>query len=111
MKSINPATYRECCIPKAPEQAQADWEAFCQAVYELRVKHRIPDVYLLARVLVQYEEGGEGVAHTRAHFGDELNAEQMTAWAFGYEQAQRQERIASVAMEAAKTLRHERNRK
>lgn len=110
MESIKPATYRECSVPKPPEQAQADWDAFCNAVYELRVKYRIPDVYLLARVLVQYEEGREGVAHTRAHFGDELNAEQMTAWAFGYEQAQRQERIARVALEASRAVRHGKNR-
>ena len=111
MEAIAPATYRELSVPKPPEQAQQDWEAFCNAVYELRVRHRIPDLYLVARVLVQYEEGGEGVAHTRAHFGDELQAEQMVAWAFGYEQAERQQRIASVALEASRAIRHPKTRK
>jgi len=111
METQSPTTYRECNVPKPPEQAQADWEAFCNAVYDLRVKHRIPDVYMLARMAIQYEEGGEGQAMTRAHFGDDLYAEPMTAWAFGYEQAQRQERIASLALEAAKALRHGKDRR
>lgn len=110
MESHNPDIYRECCAPKPPEQAQADWEAFCQEVYGLRVKHRIPDLYLLARMVLQYEEG-EGQAVTRAHFGDELQAEQMAAWGLGYEQSQRQERIASMILDAGKALRHWKNRR
>jgi hypothetical protein len=110
MEAQNPACYRECSAPKPPEQAQQDWEAFCQAVYDLRVKHRIPDLYLVARMVLQYEEG-EGQALTRAHFGDELQAEQMVAWALGYEQCQRQERIASVILDAGKALRAGKNRR
>ena len=110
MEAQNPANYRECSAPKPPEQAQADWEAFCQAVYDLRVKHRIPDLYLLARFVLQYQEG-EGQAMTRAHFGDELQAEPMIAWAFGYEQAQRQQRIAELARGSGDAMRHGKNRK
>ena len=109
MESQNPEIYRECCTPKPPEQAQTDWDAFCQAVYELRVKHRIPDIDLLARMVIQYEEG-EGQAMTHAHFGDELQAEPMIAWAFGYEQSQRQERITSLLQNASKSMRHGKNR-
>ena len=104
MESQNPEIYRECCTPKPPEQAQADWEAFCQAVYELRVKHQIPDLCLVARMVLQYPEG-EGQAMTIAHFGDELQAEPMTAWAFGHEQAERQQRIARVVLDATKAMR------
>ena len=110
MESQNPEIYRKCCTTKPPEQAQTDWEAFCQEVYELRVKHQIPDLCLVARMVLQYPEG-EGQAMTIAHFGDELQAEPMTAWAFGHEQSQRQERIASLVLDASKMLRHGKNRR
>jgi hypothetical protein len=102
MNRNDPKVYREMCLPKTVEQANADWTAFAGELYELRVKHRIADVYVIARMPIQYDDGDEAPQNVSAHFGDVLNREPMTAWAVGFESANRQAMIREVIADAAK---------
>lgn len=108
MNSSDAATYRECSGPKTPEQAQQDWEAFCEECYELRRKYRIADLYLVGQHAILYEDGAEGMVNGAAHFGDQTKREAIAAWALGFESAQRQADIARVMADASKGIKHKR---
>jgi hypothetical protein len=106
-----PATYREMNQPFAgPEAAEAAVNGFYRELYDLRVKHRLADVYVAIRVPVDYGDS-EGVVHAGAHIGDPFLAEAMTAWAFGYEQSQRQERTAEILSDSIKAVSKLKSRK
>jgi hypothetical protein len=102
MKSSDPQIYRLCQEPKSEEQCDADWKAFADAVYEARVKHRIPDVLVVAKLLVAYPDGQEGVGYTRMICGSQLEAEPMASWALGNAAAERCELITKLAADARK---------
>jgi len=111
MKVSEPQTYRECSQPKTPEQAQQDWEAFCEECYELRCRYRIADLYLVGQHSIQYEYG-DGVVNGTAHFGDPIKRESLAAWALGFESSQRQAAIAKTIKNAADDVgcvRHQRH--
>lgn len=93
----NPAQYRDLCQPCASlDAADAAWEAFFAEVYELRCKHRIPDVHMVVRQWVRVGEE-EGVVVAHGHYGDPLQGEVMLAQALGDETARRAEVTARVA--------------
>lgn len=102
MKPFDPATYRECNQPKSPAQAEQDWEAFTKELYDLRLKHQIPELYLVATHRLVYDDGEEGIVNGVAHFGDQTNRERTAAWAFGFESANRQRMIAQMVNEGNK---------
>lgn len=101
MKSSDAAAYRECSGPKTPEQAQQDWEAFCEECYELRRRYRIADLYLVGQHAILYQDGDEGLVNGAAHFGDQTKREAIAAWALGFESSQRQAAIAKTLKDAA----------
>lgn len=101
---LNPDNYYELSKPfetqeSASEAIQAFWEEF----YELRNKHRMADAYVIVRVLVKEV----GPVMTTLHAGDSLMGEQMTAWAFGREGADRQAAISKIVERAGAISRNQ----
>lgn len=89
------ANYRELCEPfLTVGDADLAVSGFFAELQELRKKWRLADVYSIIRVAVADADGG--IAMTTTHLGDSMFAESMTAWAFGQEQARRQEAIARL---------------
>lgn len=98
----SPENYHEVSKPfESVEAAAKAIDDFFEEFYELRNKHRISDVYAIARVLTP---DGERTARMMA--GNEYYAETLTAWAFGFEQSQRQERIWRIIDETTKATKH-----
>jgi hypothetical protein len=91
----NPDNYRKLCEPfesmAAVEKAiTAFWEEF----YELRNKHKIPDVLVVWRVPAYDAEGEEGIVTSKLYCGNSDHAEGMAAMAYGQCAVERQERTA-----------------
>jgi hypothetical protein len=74
------------------EAAVAAIDGFWKEFYELRNKWRLPDVYVIFRLVI-----GDGETMTALSAGCSLYNEPMTAWAYGYEQAEREAAIAKLA--------------
>lgn len=104
MKANDPSTWLACQEPKTPQQAEADWAAFCEEVYAARVRHKIPAVYLVGRL---HTVDGESVAvnHGRLMCGDDLLALTLAALAFGYESSAHKAMIQQLAGGTAKPAR------
>ncbi len=100
----NPDNYRELSKPFATEaEADAAVEGFWKELYELRNKYKIPDIYLILRMGVVGADGVEGMCHSTMQAGSPSYAESMTAWAFGCEQAKREEIIAKLVHQGVKS--------
>lgn len=94
--------YAELSKPfESVEAAEKALNDFWNEFYELRNKYKIPDVYSIVRF-----ETPNGQMMTKLHAGNGLYAESMTAWAFGHEQATRQESIAKILDDACKAYSH-----
>jgi hypothetical protein len=107
----NPARYRELQKPyESPEFAEQQLTEFCEAVEELRTKFGVAQVLVVIEANVVYppkrddDEATEGSVSMVCHFGDNLHAERMAAFALGRLSAERQELIAEVAAKAAKSI-------
>lgn len=105
----DPSNYRKLCEPMTQAEAEKSVNAFFREFYDLRNKHGITEAYVIVKVQVK-TEAGEGEIMSAMHCGDELSRESMTAWAFGREQALRQERIARLLAES-QAVRTPRSRK
>lgn len=93
----NPDLYREMSQPFAnADEAEKALTGFFEELGELRKKHRIANAYTIIAVMVVGSDGEEGEVVTSGMYGDSLRAESLTAWAFGHESAQRQEKIAKL---------------
>jgi hypothetical protein len=98
----NEARYRDLSKPFESAGAfSAAVDAFYQELGELRVKYKIPDVYLIIEARALNAEGEEGQYFTALHYGDSSKMENMTAWAFGQEQATRQALTARILASAS----------
>lgn len=96
----DPANYREMSRPFASaEEAEAALAAFWDGLYELRNKCRLGDVLTVVGVNAITTDG-EGRMIAILHAGDQSNAEGLAAYAFGQEQARRQERISELLTKA-----------
>lgn len=105
----SPETYREMSKPHASlEEANKEITAFEEAVFELRKKHKIADVYIVISDSMINEEGKEGQFFLTFQMGDALKSEGMLAYALGRAQKERQERIGEIL--AGSGIRHS-NRK
>ncbi len=90
---IDPDNYYELSKPFESQEVVGNAiEAFWNELYELRNKHRLPDVYIVIRANVKEM----GPVMTTLHAGDAMQAELMTAWAFGREQSDRQAMVANI---------------
>lgn len=98
--------YLEMSKPFASgEAAETAVNAFFEEVYELRNKYKLADIHIVGRIPV-----ADGLIHCAMHFGDLNLAEAMAAWAFGYEQSRRQQRIAEIYNGSIQAITHK-NRK
>ena len=97
VNAIDPKTYRACQEPKNESQCNADWAAFAEAVYNARVQFKIPNVLVIAKLNVLYEDGEDGTCHARLMCGSAHEAEALAAWGYGYEEAERRKLIAKLA--------------
>jgi len=87
--------YAEMSIPFADgDAANKALEAFYNEVYELRKKHRLANVLIVAQDAIH----GSGRFMSNTHFGSETEKESMAAWLLGKVQAERQD-IIRRAME------------
>ena len=112
MEINNPAMYRELSRPfETIEDANEALTAFEKDLYELRVKHRIPDLLFVMRVSVLYEDGEEGAPVAVGMFGDENQMESLAGVAYGRANAERQERIAKVVKQAMRAIEQPKTRR
>lgn len=101
---IDPDNYYDLSRPyDTQEAASTAIEAFWNEFYELRNKHRIADAYVIIRVPVKEL----GPVMTTLHAGCDLVSEQMTAWAYGREGADRQAAVAKVIKRAGAVYREQ----
>ena len=68
---------------------------FSDVVRAARVTAKLPDVYVIICASAQVTDGETQVI-TGLHFGNELLAEGLTAWAYGKEQAEHRELIGRM---------------
>lgn len=112
MEAYDPKTLEKCSVYRPVAEVETDWQAFAEDVYAARVKHRIPDVVICARLAVQYEDGGDGEFCAKFSCGDESHQEMLAAYLFGAVGAERQERIARIVADATKqSIRRRKDRK
>lgn len=91
------ANYRKLSEPFSSfDEANSALNAFFKDVRELRVKHKIPDVYIILSGSAIAEDGEEGEWIISQHHGNRLKSEPMTAFAYGHEQVLRQEAVAKA---------------
>lgn len=89
----DPELYRRMSEPYADLDAANDaFNGFFKELYDLREKHRIADVHIVASVPIMTADG-ETASLVRFHIGDSMKAESMLAYAFGSEQAQRESEV------------------
>lgn len=95
----NPGLYREMAVP-FPSEAAANgaMARFFEEVGELRKKHKITDVYFVVggSVATDDPEYPESQFMAPMMYGNQLNAEPLLAYALGFEQRKRQERIGTL---------------
>ena len=76
---IDPATYHRLAKPRTPEEAATALEAFDKELYDLRVKHGIPDLSYSA---VVYVDSDQHAVIVMGHFGDSRRQLPMAAEVF-----------------------------
>lgn len=93
----DPDLYRRMSAPfLGNEEANAALDAFFEELSVIREKHRIGNVHTIVAVSALDREGQEGELISRLHLGDGLKAEAMTAYAYGSEQAERENLIVHM---------------
>lgn len=93
----NPSLFREMAKPYSNlAEAEKEISAFFEGIEQLREKHHIETAYVILRNTAMDEEGREIEFHSTFSLGNQLLAESLCAYAFGTEQARRQERIAAI---------------
>lgn len=78
------------------EKANEAMEAFFEELSELRKKYKLRDVYVVVNGSVKYENGDAGEFMVTSNFGSVLNALAMTAYAYGVEKSEHEERISKL---------------
>ena len=92
----NPKLFRELSEPIANAELQTALQAFYEEVGQLREKLRIQNVYCVVNSAMITAEGEESEFMTSFQYGDALRGQSMVAWAYGYEQAAREETILDI---------------
>lgn len=95
---IAPDTYRIMCEPhESMAVLEKAWESFFEETREIRAKHRIADVLIVAEMNVITESGAEGVVRAMGSMGNSDNAERLAAFALGSASAEREQKIAELS--------------
>jgi hypothetical protein len=90
----DPGLYRRLSEPfPTVEAGNEAIQGFFRELRELRAKWKLPDVYCVVMGNAVHPNGSEGKFIISAHNGSAAEAEAMIAWAMGYEQSLRQDRI------------------
>ena len=77
----NPGRYSEMSNPRTSEEIDTSIEAFYAELSALRIRHKLADVHVIVRVIV--DRGGDDVpAFSVMHCGAIQEAEGMCAYAF-----------------------------
>lgn len=95
----NPKLYRELQQPfTSQDEAQKASSAFQDELAELRKKHRMRDLLVVAMFSYGFGDGevGESESIICSSFGDPVQAETMAAYALGTIQSERQHRIGQL---------------
>ncbi len=91
------------------EEADDAVKAFHKELAELRVKHKIPDLFVVMGISFQVEANEEGddlrSIMVPAYMGDQSHQERLAAFGFGVASAERQEETAKVVEHAKKAIR------
>lgn len=77
----NPARYSEMSKPRTSDEVDKSIDAFIKDVREARIRHKIADVHVIVRVIVD-RDGDEAPALATLHCGAIQEAEGMCAYAF-----------------------------
>lgn len=102
----DPANYRAMLEPHGSvDEANAAASAFFDGVMELRKKFRLPNVLVVADVHYLAEDGEEIIGRLSSMIGDAVHAEDLAAYAHGYETARRQERHSAMLRQTLKSHR------
>lgn len=97
MKDHDPELYREISKPfPSAEAASEAIDAFYDELYELRRKHKIPDVLVVMQVNGMTRDGQEGTMILSGMIGGAMYEESLAAYALGEASARRQEKIAAI---------------
>lgn len=105
MSKSNPGLYREMSAPFASaDEANTALSAFYEDLYELRRKHRMTDVLCIVQVNVALE-GDEAPMMSRMHIGNSLNALPLSAYAYGAESSENEQRIAYMLAKGKKVAK------
>jgi hypothetical protein len=97
-RTSNPERYRQLSEPYPnPEEANAAMREFDEALNELRVKCRVPNMVVIAEFLaLRSEDGKTGAGLFMAAFGNAPEHEALVARALGRIQFERQAAIADI---------------
>ncbi len=102
---IDPERYRKISEPfESVDAGNEAIQGFFKELGELRIKYKIPDLYIVLKATALTSDDEEGSFTTSMHYGNTLESEGMLAWALGRVQAERVERIAKWLQGGAKTL-------
>ena len=77
----NPGRYSEMSKPRTSSEIDKSIEAFYAALTGLRVFHKLADVHVIVRVIVDVD-GNDAPAFSTMHLGAVQEAEGMCAYAF-----------------------------
>ncbi len=97
MEKSDPKLFREMSEPfESASEADAAINAFFDELGELRKRHGFPNVYVIVGGSIVADSGDEHEFVSTLHYGNGLQAEPLTAYAFGKEQARREQAIADA---------------
>ena len=77
----NPARYSEMSKPRTSDEIDKSIEAFYAELSGLRARHKLADVHVIVRVIVDVD-GDDAPAFSTMHCGAIQEAEGMCAYAF-----------------------------
>lgn len=93
----DPATYRRLSEPyPTVEEANTRMFEFWKELGELRKKHHVRDVLVVAMFAVMHKDGEESEHILPMHYGNSSLAEGMAAFAYGSQVEQRQKRVGRL---------------
>jgi hypothetical protein len=96
-KTVDPENYSKLSVPfESSDTASEALENFYKEVGELRKKHKIPDLLMIVKASVKYEDGEIGDIIHHSFYGNVLNQLPMAAYVYGQTQADHEEVISRL---------------
>lgn len=102
----NPTRYRELSQPHAsPAVLDESLQAFFDEVSAARERHKLANVFLIVKTPVMDSTQKEVEMGSTLRLGDSFRMIELVAWAFGKEQADQREMVASAVAHGKGTAR------